>query len=130
MSICVTPDASMIRCRSHPTPAFTTSLSLTDQRSCRYGVVIWCSGGARGAGRAEVLRGVWVLVAAAGRRGGPDGVALFVPRGLRSDHPLRCDRPFVTQRVIASAEILPAEISARLAVEGVVVVVDRAGIGA
>ena len=82
------------------------------------------------AGLEEVVRRVAVLDAVAGRSGGPDGVALFVPRGLRSDHPLRCDRPFVTQRVIASAEILPAEISARLAVEGVVVVVDRAGIGA
>ena len=39
----------MIRCRSHRTPAFTTSLSLTDQRSCRYSVLILCSGEATSA---------------------------------------------------------------------------------
>ena len=50
--------------------------------------------------------------------------------GLRGDDPSRCDRPFIAQCVIAPAEILTAEVGARIAVERVVVVVDRAGVGA
>src|SRR5204863_484626 len=68
------------------------------------------------------------VVAGGGRRS--DRVTLFVLRDLAGKDPLRRDRPFVAQRIIASAEILTSEVSARIAVERVVVIVDRAGVDA
>src|SRR4051812_7579164 len=51
-------------------------------------------------------------------------------RDLQRRDPLRHERAVVAQRVIASAEILTAEVCARLAVERVVRIVDRAGVDA
>src|SRR5713226_9150203 len=49
---------------------------------------------------------------------------------LGGSDPLRQERSVVAQRVITSAEILAAEIRARIAVQRVVRIVDRAGVDA
>src|SRR5438552_9453827 len=85
---------------------------------------------AEAAGLEEIIARIAILNRIAGRRRRTDRVALLMTRGLRSKDPSRCDRPFVAQRVVASAEVLAAEVRARIAAERVIVVVDRAAVRA
>jgi hypothetical protein len=82
------------------------------------------------AGLREVVVGVAIFDGVAGRRRRSDGVAFLVTRSLSGEDPVRRERSFVAQGVIASAEILAAEVRAGIAVEGVIRVVDRSCVGA
>src|ERR1700682_5792881 len=53
-----------------------------------------------------------------------------MPRRLPGENPVRCDTAVVTQCIVATAEILAAEIRCRLAVQRMLAVVDRSGIDA
>src|SRR5437667_6217277 len=80
---------------------------------------------AEAAGLEEIIARIAILNRIAGRCRRTDRVAFFVTRGLCSNDPRRCDRAFVAKRVVASAEVLTAEIRARIAVESVIGIRNR-----
>ena len=54
----------------------------------------------------------------------------LMPRRLPAQNPVRGNSTVVAQRVVAAAEVLPAQIGGRIAIQGVIRVIDRSGVDA
>ena len=80
------------------------------------------------AGLEEVARHVAVLDGVAGAARRPHRVLLLVAGDLGGDRPRRVEDPLVAQGVVVAAELLRSEVGERVAVELVLVVVDRPGV--